>query len=141
MGVHALPVNAGTLQDDQLDLQFPQPRGQGLEVAFEAAEFALLLDRLAAIILNQDSDDLFHAMYVDTGDTFVECFHELSPVVTMKLVRSGHRSVGTGMCEIKTSRPSSWGDSCLRSGVWPPMVSLRVLCRACDANRVLFCKS
>ena len=47
MGVDALPVDAGALQDDEFDAVLTQPLGQGLEVAFEAAEFAGLFADLA----------------------------------------------------------------------------------------------
>ena len=53
-------------------------------------------------------------------------------------VRSAHRLVDAGRCKIKTSRRSSWGDSCLRSGAWPPVATRRTSGSAWGAIRETF---
>ena len=86
-GVDALPVDAGTFQDDEFDTHLAQPRGQSLEVALEAAEFAGVSSDVSGCVLAEDGEDVLHPMHVDAGDPLVQSFqlrfHEPSPKLTV----------------------------------------------------------
>jgi hypothetical protein len=85
MREHALPINAGALHHHLLDAMFLQPANQCTHVTLEAAKFAGLLHDRAVRLLNQDRHSVLHPVHVDPGNPFVDCFHDGSPSVKLRV--------------------------------------------------------
>ena len=94
----ALPLDAGDLHHDKFDLQVLQPPCQRPAVALEAAELASRPLHRSVRLLNQGSDDMQHAMHVDSGDMPVQglqskVFHLCAPVVTVGCGTQGNHQI------------------------------------------------
>jgi hypothetical protein len=71
---HALPINAGALQDDQFDLAFGKPADERLHIALEAPELTRMLGDAAVLAFDEYGDDMLHPMYVESSDPSMNRF-------------------------------------------------------------------